>query len=191
MKTIHTERLSLVPVTPENAEVLWNVLQAPDLRDYQDLPDVGLKHFVRTVATRPNVLEPGAFGRFEWLVFFEGDERTPLGWVSLRIGEKSPSTAEIGYSVVSEFRDRGIATEAVAALVDEGFTRMLLRRMRAYCVPENLSSIAVLRRCGFEPDGVMANGATVSGRAVDVLAHLLERERWDELRLRNRSAIGS
>ena len=77
----------------------------------------------------------------------------------------SPSTAEIGYSVVAEFRDRGIATEAVEALVDEGFERLLLRRMRAYCVPENRSSLAVLRRAGFESDGVMPHGATVSGHA--------------------------
>jgi [ribosomal protein S5]-alanine N-acetyltransferase len=191
MRTLHTERLRLVPVTPANAAVLWNVLQAPDLRDYQDLPDIGLSQFSRTVATRPNVLAPGASGRFEWLIFFEGDDRTPLGWVSLRVGEKSSSTAEIGYSVVAEFRGRGIATEAVGALVDEGFVRLHLRRMRAYCMPENLSSLAVLQRCGFERDGVMPNGATVSGHPVDVLAHLLERERWESLRRRNPSAIGS
>jgi len=191
MRTIHTERLRLVPVTPENASVLWDVLQAPDLRDYQDLPDIGLTQFLRTVATRPNSLEPGASGRFEWLIFFEGDERTALGWVSLRIGEKSASTAEIGYSIVAEFRDRGIATEAVAALVEEGFSRLLLRRMRAYCVPENVSSLAVLRRAGFESDGVMPHGATVSGQPVDVLAHVLERDRWQALKLRNPSAIGS
>jgi [ribosomal protein S5]-alanine N-acetyltransferase len=191
MRTIHTERLQLVPVTPANASVLWSVLQAPDLRDYQDLPDIGLTQFARTVATRPNALEPGASGRFEWLVFFEGDERTPLGWVSLRIGDKSPSTAEIGYSVVAEFRDRGIATESVAGLIDEGFIRLRLRRMRAYCVPENLSSLAVLRRAGFESDGVMPHGATVSGHPVDVLAHILERDRWESLKYRNPSAIGS
>jgi RimJ/RimL family protein N-acetyltransferase len=191
MRTIHTERLQLVPVTPQNAYVLWGVLQAPDLRDYQDLPDIGLTQFSRTVATRPNVLEPGASGRFEWLVFFESDSHTPLGWVSLRIGEKSTSTAEIGYSVVAEFRDRGIATEAVDALVDEGFNRLLLRRIRAYCVPENVSSLSVLRRAGFESDGVMPHGATVSGHPVDVLAHVLERDRWEALKLRDRSAIGS
>jgi RimJ/RimL family protein N-acetyltransferase len=191
VRTIYTERLRLVPVTPANANVLWNVLQAPDLRDYQDLPDIGLTQFSRTVATRPNQLDPGASGRFEWLVFFEGDERTPLGWVSLRIGEKSPSTAEIGYSIVAEYRDRGIATEAVSALVDESFVRLLLGRVRAYCVPENLSSLAVLRRAGFESDGVMPHGATVSGHPVDVISHVLERERWESLRRRNPSAIGS
>jgi RimJ/RimL family protein N-acetyltransferase len=191
MRNIYTGRLRLVPVTPANANVLWNVLQAPDLRDYQDLPDIGLTQFSRTVATRPNQLDPGASGRFEWLIFFEGDERTALGWVSLRIGEKSTSTAEIGYSIVAEFRDRGIATEAVAALVDEGFERLKLRRVRAYCVPENLSSLAVLRRTGFESDGVMPHGATVSGHPVDVIAHVLERDRWEALKLRNPSAIGS
>ena len=63
--------------------------------------------------------------------------------------------------------------------------------MRAYCVPENRSSLAVLRRAGFESDGVMPHGATVSGHPVDVLAHVLERDRWEALKLRNPSAIGS
>ena len=40
MNVISTKRLRLVPVTSENAKLLWDVLQEPDLRDYQDLPDV-------------------------------------------------------------------------------------------------------------------------------------------------------
>ena len=81
--------------TTANAEVLWEVLQEPDLRDYQDLPDLGLAQFQRAFASRPWRLEPGANGRFEWLVHFQdGVPASPLGWVSLRIAERTRSAGE-------------------------------------------------------------------------------------------------
>jgi RimJ/RimL family protein N-acetyltransferase len=183
MKTIRTKRLRLEPVRPENAAVLWHVLQAPGLREFQDLPTVDAAQFRRTVASRPPALTPDAVGRFEWLLYFaRGPEREPLGWVSLRVADRAPTTAEIGYSVVSELRGRGIATEAVAAIVAEAFETAKLRTVRAYCVPGNRASREVLARNGFEDGGVMPNGAMVAGRSVDVVAHSLERERWEARR---------
>ncbi|HTX60054.1 MAG TPA: GNAT family N-acetyltransferase [Verrucomicrobiae bacterium] len=190
MRVIRTERLRLEPVTPANAGALWDVLQEPDLREYQDLPDVGLPQFERTVATRPANLAPGVHGRFEWLILL-GERKRPVGWVSLRIAERNASSGEIGYSVVAEARNRGIASEAVKALVAEAFKRARLRSVRAYCVPENAASLTVLRRIGFEGEGIVSGGATVNGQPVDVIAHELDRKRWDELSARDRSAIGS
>ncbi len=181
MRTIATERLRLVPVTVKNANVLWNVLQQPDLREHQDLPDVDAEQFARMVAARPVAMRPGAHGRFEWLIYRRG-EPDPAGWVSLRIGDRSTTVAEIGYSVLREQRGRGFAAEAVGALIDESFGRGHLRRVRAYCVPENMPSRTVLARTGFERDGVLPNGATVQGRAVDVLAFVIEREAWEARR---------
>jgi len=180
MKTIRTERLRLVPVTSANAGVLWEVLQEPDLRDYQDLPEVNRDQFLRYVAARPTRLARGAVGRFEWLAYLAAGA-SPVGWVSLRIAEPSRSAGEIGYSIVRAHRARGLATEAVAALVAEAFSRAGLRRIRAYCLPENRASRAVLLRNGFQDEGRLARGATVQGRPVDVIAHALERERWAAL----------
>jgi [ribosomal protein S5]-alanine N-acetyltransferase len=181
MRAIVTERLRLVPVTPENADVLWDVLQLPGLRDFQDLPEVDLVQFRRNVASRPRTLNPGTWGRFEWLVYFAGIV-APVGWASLRIGERTTFAAEVGYSIVRDYRGRGIATEAVMALVDDSFARLRLRRLRAYCVPENLASRAVLERAGFEDDGILPHGATVQGKPVDVLGYVLERARWEARR---------
>lgn len=176
LRTIHTERLRLVPVTTENCDDLWDVLQQPDLRDFQDLPEVDREHFRRMVAARPRALEPGSFGRYEWLIYLQGID-PPVGWASLRIGERSTSTGEVGYSVAQEYRGRGIATEALLALCDDAFDRVRLRRIRAYCVPENAASRAVLHRVGFEEDGILPRGATVRGNPVDVLGYVLERQR--------------
>jgi RimJ/RimL family protein N-acetyltransferase len=184
--------LWLVPVTSANAELLWQVLQEPDLRDYQDLPDLNRAQFLRMVGARPKRFGAGATGRFEWLVHFDGGEDgEPLGWVSMRISESNRTTGEIGYSVVRGHRGKGIATEAVAALIDEGFCRARLREIRAYCLPENASSRAVLRRNGFEDRGTLTRGATVQGRSVDVIAHALDRERWSARLSENPAATRS
>ncbi|MBV8284308.1 MAG: hypothetical protein JO175_06640, partial [Candidatus Eremiobacteraeota bacterium] len=54
MRTLRTKRLRLVPVVPANARVLWEVLQKPDLRDFQDLPDLSLDQFIVAVGERPS-----------------------------------------------------------------------------------------------------------------------------------------
>jgi RimJ/RimL family protein N-acetyltransferase len=178
MRALHTERLRLVPVTSQNADLLWAVLQQPGLREFQDLPEVDLVQFRRMVASRPPKLEPGAWGRFEWLIYLEGVTEA-VGWASLRVGERVTSSAEVGYSVVQAYRGRGIASETVHAIASEAFSRLRLRKLRAYCVPENVPSRAVLANAGFEEDGVLPHGATVRGQPVDVLGYVLEREQWE------------
>ena len=174
MRSISTGRLHLVPVTPENSDELWNVLQKPDLRDFQDLPNVDRAQFRRTVAARPRQLRPGAWGRFEWLLYLDGVEE-PVGWASLRIAERSTTSGEVGYSVVREHRGRGIATEALRAVVREAFENLELRRVRAYTMPDNAASRAVLRNAGFVEDATLPHGATVHGRPVDVIGYVLNR----------------
>jgi RimJ/RimL family protein N-acetyltransferase len=191
MRTITTARVLLEPVTVATAVRLWKVLQAPDLRDFQDLPDLSPQAFERSVASRPKVLETGSVGRFEWLIVPRSAPDEAIGWVSVRIAERAPSIAEIGYSVVRDWRGRGIASEAVAALVEECFVVVNVRRVRAYCVPENHSSRAVLRNNGFTDDGILPHGATVQGHPVDVVSYVLERRVWDRTFTANRSAIGS
>lgn len=177
MRIIRTERLRLTPVTVQNAGALWNVLQQPDLRTYQELPSVGAAAFADMVAKRPKILRAGTSGRFEWLVYVHRI-RKPVGWVSLRIAERDLATGEIGYSIVRDFRGQGIANEAVRALLDEAFTQGGLTRVNAYCLPENTPSRRLLARLGFSGAGVLPRGATINGHIVDVLTHRMERERW-------------
>jgi ribosomal-protein-alanine N-acetyltransferase len=98
----------------------------------------------------------------------------------LRIAERSTNAAEVGYSVVREYRGRGLASEALRAIVDEAFTRLQMRKVRAYCVPDNTASRRVLANAGFEEDGVLPHGATVHGKPVDVLGFVLEHARWTQ-----------
>ena len=163
-------------MTLQNAAVLWRLLQAPDLRVFQDLPNLSEGAFRGMVGSRPERLRAGAVGRFEWLVYLHRMRR-PAGWVSLRLAERDDA-GEIGYTIVREFRRRGFATEAVRALVHEAFTRAQLDRISAYCVPNNQPSRKVLGRLGFREGALVHNGASVAGRAVDVLHHVIARRDW-------------
>ncbi len=177
MRTIRTPRLRLVPVTVGNAAALWTLLQQPDLRTYQDLPSVSASAFSDMVAKRPKELHSGAAGRFEWLLHVTNG-RKPIGWVSLRIAERERAIGEIGYSIVRDHRGRGMASEAVRALVQEAFERANLDRVNAFCVPENAASRRVLAHVGFTFETTLPRGATVSGHPVDVLMHRLDRAEW-------------
>lgn len=60
---------------------------------------------------------------------------------------------EIGYWLATEYRGRGIMTEAVKTLVEYGFDARKLLRIEAPVYSFNKESEAVLKRCGFEEEG--------------------------------------
>jgi RimJ/RimL family protein N-acetyltransferase len=190
MRTLHAQRITLVPVEGRNARELWEVLNAPDLRKYQDIPRVRAEEFQRQVRTRPKALRPGATGRFEWLVK-AGDPETPVGWISLRVNDRSPRVGEVGYSLVAEARGNGYASEALGAVIDETFASAELEEIQACIVPENVASRAVLDRTGFREDRILRSGAVIRGRHVDVLLFSLTRASWDRARRDTLSRAGN
>ncbi|HEY0780953.1 MAG TPA: GNAT family N-acetyltransferase [Thermoanaerobaculia bacterium] len=91
-----------------------------------------------------------AAGWYGWYVLLRADEGMPaLAGSAGYFGPPADGTAEIGYSLSTAWRGRGIATEAVRALV-ERLTRLDdVRRVVARTRPDNPASIAVLERNGF------------------------------------------
>jgi [ribosomal protein S5]-alanine N-acetyltransferase len=177
MNELRTARLTLAPVDPHNARELWRVLAFPDLRRFQDIPRVRVEEFERQVRARPRTLGARVPGRFEWLVRGE----LPLGaigWISLRVNDRTPDVGEVGYSLIEAARGRGYATEALGAVIDEAFACAELNEVQACCVPENASSRAVLDLTGFREGRIVRGGATIRGRNVDVMLYTMHRAEW-------------
>jgi ribosomal-protein-alanine N-acetyltransferase len=177
MRALTTARLALEPVTVENAAALLRVMQAAHLREFQDVPRYTREEFERRVAQRPKRLHARAIGRFEWLIVPRGGS-SPVGWVSLRLGDHAPGVAEIGYSLIYAHRRRGYAFEACVAVVGAAFGTSDIARVEACCVPENAPSRRLLERLGFAEIKQQRNGAVVRGRAVDIIVYQLAREDW-------------
>ena len=181
MRNLAARRVTLIPVDARNARELWEVLNAPDLRKYQDIPRVRAEEFERQVRARPKNLRGGATGRFEWLVK-AGDPKAAVGWISLRVNDRAPRVGEVGYSLLPDARGKGYASEALAAVIDEAFQSGELDEVQACIVPENTPSRAVLDRTGFREERMLRSGAVIRGRHVDVLLFSLTRAMWNRAR---------
>ena len=180
MRTLRTTNLVLDPVSIENCAVLWRVMQAAHLREFQDVPRYTREEFERRVAGRAKRLDARALGRFEWIVRVARTGEA-AGWVSLRVGDLARGSGEIGYSVLLPFRGHGYAAEASRAIVDESFASASLARVEACCVPANEASRRLLRGLGFEELRVQRHGAMVRGRPVDIVLFELRRETWQRV----------
>jgi RimJ/RimL family protein N-acetyltransferase len=191
MKALHTRRLDLIPVDAKNARELWRILNAPDLRKYQDIPRIPAEDFERQVRGRPRSLDGRSTGRFEWLLQSIAEPVRAIGWISLRVNDRTPHIGEIGYSLIEEARGSGYATESLGAAIDEAFTAGELEEMQACCVPENLASRSVLARTGFSEERTIRSGAVIRGRHVDIVLYRLTRSEWRRLSMPARRQMQS
>lgn len=66
----------------------------------------------------------------------------------------SDGSVEIGYSVVAPKRRRGYASAAVELLVRRAFADPRVTAVVGETLADGVASQGVLRRCGFEPDGM-------------------------------------
>lgn len=79
----------------------------------------------------------------------------PLGLISLRIAERDPGLAAVGYWLRREARGRGSATVAVQLVARWAFDELGVERLELTTAPENVASQRVAERAGFTREGVL------------------------------------
>ncbi len=77
------------------------------------------------------------------------------------------SSCHMGYWLSESHNGRGLATAAVAEMVDIAFGQLRLHRVEAGTIPRNVRSQAVLQRNGFVPFGVAPAYLKIAGEWQD------------------------
>jgi len=176
---IETRRLRLIPATLETlrAELehptrLHDVLRMevaeewpPELYDRDPI-----EFTIRRLALAPEEAH-------WWLYYFalKGDgggagEDVAVGCGGFK-GPPANGEVEIGYSIVSGYRRRGLATEAAAGLVRHAFGYPDVALVAAETLPALVPSIGVLEKCGFRFSG--------PGSEEGVIRYTLLRATWE------------
>lgn len=94
-----------------------------------------------------------------------------IGGVTLSdIRRHAACSATIGYWIGAPWLRRGHGAEAVSAVVEHGFGQLRLNRIEAACQPGNAASVALLRKLGFEQEGLARDFLFINGAWRD---HLL------------------
>ena len=99
---------------------------------------------------------------------FTKDEQQLIGHISLYAIKRLPySSAFVGYSMDQQYAGRGIATEAVALVLDFAFNQLNIHRIEAYVAPENIASVRVLEKSNFVREGLLRELLFINGHWVD------------------------
>jgi ribosomal-protein-alanine N-acetyltransferase len=96
------------------------------------------------------------------IVSKEGEEI--LGWITLTRDTEDRCRGSLGYWLGTAHHGKGLACEAVSALLPAGFDWLSLDVIEAGAQLENIASFAVMRACGLIEMGERAIYAPARGR---------------------------
>jgi len=181
---LRTARLTLRVMHPEDAATLASYRDDVEVARFQDwaMP-YGIADAQRLLAPQAGLddLDPTGWTQ----VAVEHDGRV-VGDVAVELDPAAPRAA-IGYTLAPDWHHRGLALEAVGAVVDALFQRSAVRRIEASLDPDNVASMRVVETLGFCFEGVARQAALVRGAWVDDARFAILREDRAAWCARNRS----
>ena len=167
-----TERLSIRVMRKSDVQALHVMLSDEVVMRWQS--EGPNQRLAETKADMAAMLKDD--GRQCWMIF---EEKGPaIGWIS--IAHQQDGLQHIGYMLATEARGRGIATEALDALLDHSFRFFGARRIQAGTDPENLASIRLLERLGFTREGHFRKHRSTHNGVRDSLLYAILREEWQQ-----------
>ncbi|WP_108252344.1 GNAT family N-acetyltransferase [Planctomonas deserti] len=103
-----------------------------------------------------------------WAIRAASEPDALLGMIGLE--SIADGSAELGFWLAAAARGRGYIDEAVAAVLDFGFSAdgLQLQRVQWRAVPGNVPSARVARRAGFSYEGLSRLGGVHRGTRVDL-----------------------
>lgn len=176
---ITTERLVLRPIESDDAEDLAERRCDPTTAKFQGWTvPFSLEKARALVEGCVAAGGPSPGNWYQAVVVEQATQRT-VGDVAVHLSDNA-KTAEIGYTLHSWSRGKGYATEAAAALCRYLVRELAVHRIEATTHPDNVASIRVLERLGFQAEGIRRESYWVGDLVTDdALFGLLARE-WRE-----------
>lgn len=81
------------------------------------------------------------------------EETKFTGFIALKLGASKFQAGEVWFKLLPEFWNKGIASEALAAVLKFGFGELKLHRIEAGCAVGNIASARVLEKAGMQKEG--------------------------------------
>ena len=155
MSIISTDRLALIPITPEFIELLLaqEYARAGDLLHvlvpfgwpHDEAAQAGLHIHLQALQEDARELP----WRIRLIVPREG--REVVGSINLKGLPRENGDVEIGWGVNAEHRGKGIAVEGARAVMEWVFSQVGVKRVIATIPEDNVPSIRVAQRLGMQP----------------------------------------
>lgn len=101
---------------------------------------------------------------YEFYIFEKGKPGHIIGTLSLSNFQYGClCSGTIGYRIAEKVQGKGYGTEAAMEGTRIGFQELGLHRMEANVMPENVPSLRVLEKCGYEKEGYFRSYLKING----------------------------
>lgn len=156
LPVLRTSRLVLRPVAAADTEAVWRLLTDPDVRRYLCDDLVFPRETVAAIVAEHLAVAPRGLGMwiaerdgaFAGIAALKAVAAVLADLVPVLKGEIEPTIA-----LWPAFWGRGLAGEALGAVLAHGFGALGLARIAGVCDAPNLASARMLARAGFRETG--------------------------------------
>lgn len=173
---IHTQRLTLRPFTPEDAEAMYRNW-ASDERVTKFL--TWQPHSSSTATRLLLELWCADYEKddnYNWCITLDGE---PIGNISVVRFSEHDECAELGYCMSANHWGRGIMSEAAGAVIDFLFREVGVHRVSIRHATQNPASGKVAQKCGLTYEGTTRDGFKAHwGEWLDIAHYGILRDEW-------------
>lgn len=164
---IETERLILKEIRPENDKELFTFFSDSEVMRYYNLEPL------KKIEQAEKIINMCAKGYenkqvIRWGIYLKKDKKI-IGTCGYHNWAKGYFRAEIGYELSKDYWQKGIMSEAVKAIMLFGFNTMGLNRIEALIETPNTASEKLLRKLGFQKEGLLREHAYYKNEFVDLI----------------------
>lgn len=156
MTIIETERLTLRQFTLMDAPFILELLNTPTWLRF--IGDRG----VRSLEDAENYLRNGSIKSYEvngfgFYAVVEKESQKLIGMCGL-IKRDNLDDIDIGFAFLPDLIGKGYGTEAAQATLDYSLNQLKIKRLVAIVNPDNVASIAVIKKIGMKFEKLIAFG---------------------------------
>lgn len=176
LPVMRATRVHLRPLAEPDLPALFEVFSDPEVMRYWSTPRLV---DMRDAAALLEDIRRGFQERrfFQWGIEYDV-ERAVIGTCTLFNWDARHGRAELGFALARRVWNRGLALEAVDRVVRFGFEDLGLHRLEADADPRNAASLRVLRRLGFQVEGLLRERYRQEGEMQDAVLLGLLRTEW-------------
>lgn len=176
LPTLAGQRIALRALGDDDVPGLFAIFSDPEVMRHWDSPP--LKSTADAAALFRDIREGFETRRlFQWGISDQTDGRV-IGTCTLFRLDRSHRRAEIGFALGRRYWGKGLATEALRALIAFAFEQLNLHRLEADADPRNDRSLRLLERQGFKREGYLRERYHVDGEIQDAIILGLLKSDW-------------
>jgi RimJ/RimL family protein N-acetyltransferase len=176
---IRTEQLLLRPYAHGDVEALYAYQRLPEIHRYLYSEPRTRAEVEAIVAERAGLAVLTETGKAITLVAELAQTGELVGDCVLFRRSEEHKQGEVGYVFNPAFHGRGLATEAVGALLRLGFEGLGLHRIAGHLDGRNTASARVLERAGLRREAYLVENEFIKGEWTDELIYGILRREWE------------